>query len=114
MAKKKKNKRLAKVDIRYVHVEWVDSNSWNGWRGGLAIKDEAINETLKCESVGLLIEESEDRIVMASSLSFSMDFVTQKELFQNLNGVMAIPKCSIKSIHYLKWGKKKKVGNDQD
>lgn len=63
-------------------VDWVDSASAHGWN-----HIEAINPELKvCTSVGFLINETKDSLIVACSLSFDPDLCS---------GDISIPKVAI-------------------
>jgi len=46
-------------------VEWVDSSSDDGWEDKHKVEEE-FEESLTCYSVGFLVYESDDRIVLLS------------------------------------------------
>jgi hypothetical protein len=81
---------MSKRDI--VLVEWVDSASAHGWN-----HIDAINPALKvCTSVGFLIKETKDNLIVASSLSFDPDLCS---------GDISIPKVAIIKRSRIKAGK---------
>lgn len=56
------------VDIRkcpLVWVKWVDSHAFDGWKDAQEAVTKALSAKLTCESCGWLIEETDDRIVLA-------------------------------------------------
>ncbi len=69
-----------------VEVHWVDSQVYHGWAVNSAVKDVGV-DSLDCVSVGLLLEETADRIVLM--LSYSRDAK---------HSVLAIPKVAITKI----------------
>lgn len=63
-------------------VRWVDSSAAHGWN-----HIEAINPALKvCTSIGFLINETDDALILAAHLSFDPDLCC---------GDMSIPKVAI-------------------
>jgi hypothetical protein len=78
--------------MKIVHIQWVDSTSWEKWHS-LPIQD-----TKHCviDSVGYLIDEKKDRVVIAGSLSDC----------GNADMVMAIPKGAIFKMKTIKIGAK--------
>ena len=75
-------------EFKRVLVKWVDSARNMDW--GLY---EDVNEVpIECESVGYLIKEKFDYIVVALSIAYEPLKVCQ---------TMTIPKCSIKEIKIL-------------
>jgi hypothetical protein len=63
-------------------VDWVDSSAAHGWN-----HIDAINPALKvCTSIGFLINETEDALIIAAHLSFDPDLCC---------GDMSIPKVAI-------------------
>ncbi len=67
--------------MNIVFVEWVDSCYDHEWK---RLKD--VSDVAFCKSVGLLVKENKDEIVIAQSLSEN----------GNASETIAIPKCSIK------------------
>lgn len=78
---------------RLVYVEWVDSSELYGWITPSAM----LEEKLLCCSVGWLMEESDDRIVLGSSVSFVVSPDDPKTC-----GTIGIPRVAIKRMHTLK------------
>jgi hypothetical protein len=69
-----------------VFVEWLDSTSPEGWRTTREVSDLADGRhELECWSVGLLIGESLDRIVISTSQNLQGDAISP----------LAIPKVAI-------------------
>ena len=74
--------------MKIVLVEWIDSSTEYGW-----LKVESFDTSVvKCQSVGFLIKETDDAIVVTLSRSDS----------GRCADAITIPKCSIKRIRYLK------------
>lgn len=83
--------------MKMVLVDWVDSHSDGGWKPLSEIKKDALlKDRLNCQSVGYLILETKDFVLLAMSLTIPMP----KEE-QNFTETMQIPKCSIGSIKEL-------------
>jgi len=81
---------MSEIKVRYRHlirkkillIDWVDSSSANGWN-----HIEAINPSLKiCTSIGFLINETKDALILAAHLSFDPDLCS---------GDISIPKVAI-------------------
>jgi hypothetical protein len=72
-----------------VYVEWIDSSRSDGWadRKEIGVLAHGKDELL-CWSVGLLIEESDDRIVISTSENPAHDAISP----------LAIPRCAITRI----------------
>jgi len=71
-------------------VEWIDSASDHGWE---KIKDSEI-EHESCITLGFLVKESEDFIMIAHSIDQAND---------SANGRIQIPKVAIKSRKVIQW-----------
>lgn len=69
-----------------VRVTWVDSHGPHGWT---YLKDAVAPHDLTCESVGWLIDDGEDRITIASSVS------APAADNPACDGILTIPKCAI-------------------
>ena len=80
--------------LKVIYVRWSDSTSWSHWR------DLPLDETDLCviETIGILIEEHKDRVVIAHSLSNA----------DHCDGVMAIPKGAILERRYINIEKRDK------
>lgn len=74
--------------MKIIWVRWHDSTEWHGWQS-TPLDD---TELVVIETVGYLIAEYWDRIVIAHSISSS----------SNINGVLAIPKSAIKRRRTIK------------
>ncbi len=73
--------------MKKVLIEWVDANIQHGWQGDTSDCNIALTEEL-----GYLIEEDNDKIIVARGIS-------QYGLY---NSPMAIPRGCIKSIKELR------------
>ena len=80
------------VRKRLVYVEWIDSSELYGWTSPTRMLD----ENLMCFSVGWLVEESDDRIVLGSSISY----VAAPDI--KTTGTLGIPKVCVVKMHTLK------------
>lgn len=71
---------------RMAYVEWIDSMRTDGWKEPREV-DELANgrDELQCWSVGLLIDETPDRIVIATSSNPEGGALSP----------LAIPRCAI-------------------
>lgn len=70
-----------------VYVKWIDSNiGIGGWSNKEEYAKHAEVCDLNCETLGWIIQESKDRITVASSLTNGTN---------EINGRMIIPKCAI-------------------
>ncbi|OGP74927.1 MAG: hypothetical protein A2Y80_08225 [Deltaproteobacteria bacterium RBG_13_58_19] len=83
------------TEIKYqmVLIEWLDSRQpFTGWQ---FLEDMEIPNSCKCSSVGWLLEEDVDRVVIAAHLG---------DLNRNgqAMGVMVIPLCAIQKKTLLK------------
>jgi len=76
--------------MQIVEVEWVDSQAFDGWHGSEEMKN--WNDSLVCKSVGYLLRESEDRMVLVMSESFGSGA---------LDNGMTIPRVAIIQIRHL-------------
>ena len=78
---------MAKLDTDELSwIKWIDSQSWNGWRDRNDALKWAKEETMICESVGWILYESEDRVVISSHKAHGADMV---------DDVWIIPKSAI-------------------
>jgi hypothetical protein len=66
---------------KMISVRWRDSTSWDNWRS-LPLDD---SELIVIETVGYVIEETDDRVVVAHSGSSA----------KHCHGLSAIPKSTI-------------------
>lgn len=82
-----------------VKVIWVDSHCWPTWEDAQEISKTAASASLKCMSVGMLVSDEEDRIVITQSVSFDGPDV------RNMANTLAIPKSCIQKIYGLGKGK---------
>ncbi len=73
--------------MKLLLVEWVDSTYSSGWQ----LRDSIDEDITNCVTVGILLQEKKDILVMALSLS-------KVEYSQ----AMTIPKCAIKRMRTLR------------
>ena len=69
-----------------VEVEWVDSCGDSGWRS--VKKERAENLSLRCATVGYLLEERRGYVKIVQSLS----------AHESTDNPLAIPRCAIRKI----------------
>ncbi len=75
---------LSETFPKAYYVEWIDSAGQDeGWSNRIAVESWS---PCKIATVGFLISESDDSITLAGSISDN----------EKLDGVLVIPKCSIK------------------
>ena len=75
---------MSKKEYPAVEVEWIDSINSGGWR-------EVPKSDMSCRSVGMLVEKSKDRIILAQNNSaFCAGHYTE------------IPRIAVKRIRKLK------------
>ena len=79
--------------MKLVMIEWVDSQSFTRWVDYDGIDN---NLELRCLSVGWLLHESADRIVIASHLSDS--HVDDSDSPNQITGHMMIPRVSVRQM----------------
>lgn len=73
--------------MKIIAVEWVDSSSMSGW----VKRNELCCDSLIITSVGYLIEENDDNIVITSSYNVD-EYISP----------LTIPKCSIIKRRFIK------------
>ncbi len=78
---------------KLVWIKWVDSIGYSKWTNEDYLKEEFEKDILCCESVGWVIKEDKDRIMIAPHKSLNTN---------SFDGTMTIPKCSIKEIQEIK------------
>jgi hypothetical protein len=80
-----------------VVVEWVDSTGLDsgGWMDADDIAENLSIDAMRHESVGYLVEESEDAIALAGSRNLSHDAVEHRNT--KLGNVGVIPRAAITS-----------------
>jgi len=74
---------------KIIYVKWHDSTSWDYWR-----KYPLVGDTELCivESIGYLVDDNPDRIIIACSISDA----------GHCDGIIAIPKTAILKKRYIK------------
>jgi hypothetical protein len=79
-------------DVPMVRVTWMDARDMeNGW---LSEKDILAAPLAKCQDVGWMVVNNDDRIVINRSWCHEEDS-------NEGGGATAIPKCCVKKIEYL-------------
>lgn len=82
--------------MKIVEVEWLDSQMSSGWRHKDTIEEVFGKTTCLCASIGYLVLEDEDKIMLAQNLGDWFEGDTQA------CNTMIIPRCSIKNIKEIK------------
>lgn len=80
-----------KVPYPMVRVEWLDSTTNHGWS-----HPDARNFNLRCVTVAFLLEETEDRLLIADSIGLSGDSDPG-----NNHCPQEIPLCAVTRMVYL-------------
>lgn len=75
------------MNYKLIYIKWVDSTSFNGWKN-LPLED---SEMCEIETVGYVIENHRNRIVIANSVSNA----------NHCDGILVIPKGAILEKRYL-------------
>ena len=85
--------------MKLVVVDWTDSCSMTGgpWHSVESIKEDINKQSLACRSVGWLIAESKDAIVLVAHQAFG----TKEAELNQVSGDMTIPKCAIEKMKVL-------------
>lgn len=81
---------------KLVYVKWVDSSGSNGWQMADLVKDQKL-ELLNIHSVGWLLKEDNDAILIAPHISDGSEIHPQQ-----LCGELAIPKLVITKMKEIK------------
>ena len=71
---------MSELALKILYVEWVDAAAGNGWE-----KVERLDDIHKCISIGFLVKETKESIVLAAAVSED-----------EANATIAIPKAWIK------------------
>ena len=81
--------------MEIVEIEWLDSQAYSGWMPQKDMRD--WNDELLCRSVGYLLREDKDRLVLVAS-----------ESVHSFADGLSIPRVCVRNIYYLtrKRGKK--------
>jgi hypothetical protein len=91
------------VAVRPVLVEWVDSRIGNDWVPVDDAKRTAAHENaIVCVSVGFLVEENAEYVLLAGTSS--PPSFAEKEL---VNGVTQIPACAVRAVKTLTVGRRR-------
>ena len=81
-------------DVPMVRVTWMDARDMEtGW---VSVKDIITAPLAKCQDVGWMVVNNEEKIIIMRSWSFE-----DKEEHQEGGGATAIPKKWVKKIEYL-------------
>lgn len=79
-----------------VRVEWLDSNTAAGWHSLDSALDWAQNGIINCVSIGYLVYEDAERIVLAMHLFLGKD--NDPLLVANIGDLTVIPRATITKI----------------
>lgn len=79
-------------------IEWLDSHGFAGWNR-LDELERLGRRTMTCVSVGFLVVETDDVVVLASSLSAWFD----PDIAVGAKGDISIPKVAITRRRALRW-----------
>ncbi len=79
---------LEKLSSRPVYIEWLDSQSTDGWSNPDRDHD------LRCRSLGFLVRESDESVTVATNVSAIEDVCNQ----------MTIPRIAITRLEEIRWG----------
>jgi hypothetical protein len=74
-----------------VHVQWVDSMRTGGWRSRNEAVEDFERDDLACESVGFLLAENDERVMICRDRSARL-----------VDDTMIIPRVAIRSVKELK------------
>ena len=88
-----------KLPYKLVEVLWKDAESHDEWVTLSDITDD--NKPLDCVSVGFLVKETEDRVILCATLSLATD--------NQVSGHITIPKGMITAIKNLTYKGKPRV-----
>lgn len=83
--------------MEIVYVRWVDSHGWSTWNDARTRIKTGLEQNLMCETVGFLIAESDDRLVVASSISLD-----EETTFDNLTDMEVIPRVAVLEMEVLR------------
>ena len=84
-----------KKPTQAVYVRWLDSTGVSGWSRSMP------RTGLECSSIGWLLEEDEDSIVVAAPIS-GKQLQEDGELDYCADGQFRIPRCAITKMHVWK------------
>lgn len=86
---------MNKVDVKLVVVYWIDSyDNGVGWKS----IDEIPDDMCTCVSSGFIIMETDDKIVLAASIS---DAYGKEVYIDVVSNIIHIPKVCIKELIYV-------------
>lgn len=86
--------QLKKPLYKTVEVTWLDSEQNASWEKLSDVLED--QGTLDCKSVGYLIADKEDRIILASSMS------SDEEYEEHISHYITIPRAAVVSIKELR------------
>lgn len=79
--------------VQTVRVDWIDSHLHGGWCNARDLRANAAGNGLRCQSIGYLVEEAEDYILVASSCSIDGD--------EEYADAIQIPRVAVVGVSYL-------------
>ncbi len=69
-----------------LRVVWLDSTGWSRWTDlDDFLAEQVPKESCRCETVGWLVHEDKEKLIVASSRS----------VISAIDGILQIPKCAI-------------------
>jgi len=84
-------------------VEWLDSGRVDGWEDAQDAVRSALDDPLVCHSVGWLMHEDEQRIIVVPTRKFPFRPGTGELLSK-----LVIPSCAVLSMRALTVGRKRR------
>lgn len=96
----------AKQPFKIVEVVWLDSEHHADWEGLSKVLEEQESVSLGCRSVGYLIADKEDRVILSTS------YTSEESEEAQVSYYITIPKIAVLDIKELrvKSPAKKKIG----
>ena len=85
-----------KGKFKIVEVLWLDSEHHSDWESLPSVLEEQETTSLECSSVGYLVAEKDDRIILATSFTIEEESETQISYF------ITIPRVAIVSQRELR------------
>ena len=76
-----------------IWISWVDSTEYSRWNNREDLEEDFDKDTLLCESVGWIIKEDKDRLMIGPHYSKGTN---------SFSGTFSIPKVAIKEIVEIK------------
>ncbi len=84
---------------RMVRVTWLDSRAGTGW---LASGDSALRKPLWCQSLGYLLAQDDQRVVLTRALAYSVDKdAPGEDTTPDEGGYEVHPRAVVLKVEYL-------------